>query len=51
MYAQKKLKIKCKYTKAIEESQNDNNANDGSRPLLIKRLIWRRNFTHLPKGP
>ena len=51
MYAQIKLKLKQKYTEAIEEIQNDNNANDGSKTLLIKHLIRRRNFTHLPKGP
>ena len=48
MYAQSKLKIKHKYTEAIEEIKNDNKANDGSRPLLINRLKWRRNFTHYP---
>ena len=32
MYAQSKLKkLKHKYTEAIEESQNDNNANNGSK--------------------
>ena len=36
MYGQSKLNIKHKYTEAIEESQNDNNANDGSRPLLMQ---------------
>ena len=31
MYAQSKLKLKHKYTKAIKEIQNDNNTNDGSK--------------------
>ena len=51
MYAHIKIKLKHKYTEAIEESQNDHNSNDGYRPLLIKHFIWRINFTHFPKGP